>query len=358
MSSKRFYAVFRTLTQRFIIEKKLGSGGFGIVYGGVRKHDQVPVAIKIIESYQLDPKNMDCPLEVSLMRQLGPIPGVIKLYEAFYVDYMLVLVMEWIPNSINLYEFVENEEFSPKLIQSFFHQLVETLMHCLYAGVVHHDLKPENILVDLETNTIKLIDFGCGSFHKDYYTSFRGTEEFLPPEYYRVKKYDGEASTVWSAGVLLFCIFYDQMPFEDVPKRLRNLETNENDIFFPEKDEVPPLCKELIQSMLIFNPDNRPSLKDLLFHSAITSPWVDSIMAEELNDISIIIISDYDEVEIEIDDNFDLMKWDDCNFHEVHEETAYESDSIFIDSDSSSYMCDFKGHAVENVEILALDCGV
>ena len=57
----------------------------------------------------------------------------------------------------------------------YFKQILEASVCCEENGVVHRDLKPENILVDLETDEIKIIDFGLASeVQYDPYNMFRG----------------------------------------------------------------------------------------------------------------------------------------------------------------------------------------
>jgi len=74
-------------------------------------------------------------------------------------------------------------------------------------GVVHRDLKSENILVDLDTETLVLIDFGASAIYKSstsHYSDFHGTKQYKSPEYILKKRYTGVPSTVWTLGVLLY----------------------------------------------------------------------------------------------------------------------------------------------------------
>ena len=277
--SKRTREALDVLDGSYLIGGSLGQGGYGQVYSAVRRSDNASVAIKIIRKYKMDPFYDDAK-EVCLMRRLAHIPGVIKLLDVHYINKLLVIVMERIENSMNLDEFSNTNEFTPLLAQKFFRELVEILNQCLASGVIHHDIKPENILVDRQNQTIKLIDYGCGTYHQSFYTKFRGTDLYLPPEYYRYKAYDGEAATVWSLGVLLFIIMYKRMPFDHMYKFITN-QTTETNIDFPEKDSVPPQCRILLEDILVFNVDKRPSLKDILSHPAANSPWFDLSELEE-----------------------------------------------------------------------------
>jgi len=70
--------------------------------------------------------------------------------------------------SINLYEFIKNNDFKPTplgLIRKFAIQILVALQFQKEHDLVHCDLKPENILLKHESKSgIKIIDFGSSCF--------------------------------------------------------------------------------------------------------------------------------------------------------------------------------------------------
>lgn len=74
-------------------------------------------------------------------------------------------------------------------------------------GVIHRDLKSENILVDLDTQSLVLIDFGASAIFKSTtasYSDFHGTKQYKSPEYILKRRYTGVSSTVWALGIVLY----------------------------------------------------------------------------------------------------------------------------------------------------------
>ena len=113
---------------------------------------------------------------------------------------------------------------------------------------------------------VKVIDFGSAAkLTSDPYTSFRGTDVYIPPEFYLHSKYYAFSASVWAIGCLAFILLAGDCPFQSVDA-IRRFD-NVTDI----KEEYGERTIRLnfIRSLLNPNPDERILISDLLIH-----PWL------------------------------------------------------------------------------------
>merc|ERR1712117_393702 len=256
----------REFSKLYKLGGELGKGGFGTVFSATRLKDKLPVAVKEIYKAKIIKKTADgkMPLEVALMQQVANVPGVIKILDWFERPESFYIVMEKCKGQ-DLFDFIsEKGALSENLARQLFRQILNTVLMCHYNGVLHRDIKDENILIDANTNKIKLIDFGSGTYlHDGLYSDFEGTRVYAPPEWIKHRRYTADGLTVWSLGILLHDMVCGDIPFEPDTQILLGLpDWSDNNVLSAE-------LKNIIQGCLDTNPNTRLSLDSLQSH-----PWI------------------------------------------------------------------------------------
>ena len=173
-----------------------------------------------------------------------------------------VLVLEKLggENCVDLFELSKKygaiNEGAVKIIFGQLLQIWETLNN---AKVCHRDLKDENIIVNLATLECRLIDFGCATkLSEENQTTFAGTPEFFPPEWFRTGSYHHESLTAWSMGVILFILLTGTMPSQIV-KNIIDFELSKDANYVLE--QLSPGAQFLLKSLFETTPEKRANLK-------------------------------------------------------------------------------------------------
>jgi eukaryotic-like serine/threonine-protein kinase len=142
---------------RFLIERRIGSGGFGTVYEAWDGRLERSVAVKAIESRGEARRRVL--REAQAAARLNH-PGIVTLYEMGEEDGNALLVTEMVEGD-TLASLSADGVLSDRAVGEIGADLCEALDHAHTRGVVHRDVKPQNVLVeDRDGPRAKLMDFG------------------------------------------------------------------------------------------------------------------------------------------------------------------------------------------------------
>ncbi|XP_067098978.1 serine/threonine-protein kinase D1 isoform X1 [Osmerus mordax] len=210
-------------------DEVLGSGQFGIVYGGKHRITGRDVAIKIIDKLRF-PTKQESQLrnEVAILQNLHH-PGVVNLECMFETPERVFVVMEKLHG--DMLEMILSSEKGrlPERITKFLvTQILVALRHLHFKNIVHCDLKPENVLLASADSypQVKLCDFGFARIigEKSFRRSVVGTPAYLAPEVLRNKGYN-RSLDMWSVGVIVYVSLSGTFPFnedEDIHDQIHN----------------------------------------------------------------------------------------------------------------------------------------
>lgn len=207
----------------------LGSGQFGIVYGGKHRATSRDVAIKVIDKLRF-PTKQESQLrnEVAILQGLRH-SGVVNLECMFETPEKVFVVMEKLHG--DMLEMILSSEKGrlPERITKFMiTQILVALRHLHFKNVVHCDLKPENVLLASAEPfpQVKLCDFGFARIigEKSFRRSVVGTPAYLAPEVLLNKGYN-RSLDMWSVGVIMYVSLSGTFPFnedEDINDQIQN----------------------------------------------------------------------------------------------------------------------------------------
>ncbi|XP_036403552.1 serine/threonine-protein kinase D1-like [Megalops cyprinoides] len=210
-------------------DEVLGSGQFGVVYGGTHRQSGRPVAVKVIDKTRF-PTNEERQLrnEVAILQNLSH-PGVVLLEGMFETLEHVFVVMEKLHGDM-LEMIMSNEKgrLPERNTRFLVTQILEALRYLHMKHIAHCDLKPENVLLASPDPfpQVKLCDFGFARIigEKSFRRSVVGTPAYLAPEVISSNGYN-RSLDMWAVGVVLYVSLSGTFPFnedEDIHQQITN----------------------------------------------------------------------------------------------------------------------------------------
>uniref|UniRef100_A0AAQ6AAQ9 Serine/threonine-protein kinase n=1 Tax=Amphiprion ocellaris TaxID=80972 RepID=A0AAQ6AAQ9_AMPOC len=254
-------------------DEVLGSGQFGIVYGGKHRKSGRDVAIKIIDKMRF-PTKQESQLrnEVAILQNLHH-PGIVNLECMFETPEQVFVVMEKLHGDmLEMILSSEKSRLPERLTKFLVTQILVALRHLHFKNIVHCDLKPENVLLASAEPfpQVKLCDFGFARIigEKSFRRSVVGTPAYLAPEVLRSKGYN-RSLDMWSVGVIVYVSLSGTFPFnedEDINDQIQNAA-----FMYPPNPwkEISEEAKDLINNLLQVKMRKRYSVDKSLSH-----PWL------------------------------------------------------------------------------------
>lgn len=250
---------------RFLIERRIGSGGFGTVYEAWDGRLERSVAVKAIESGEARTSQRVL-REAQAAARLNH-PGIVTLYELGEEDGNALLVTELVDGS-TLSQLHRDGALSDREIGEIGADLCEALDHAHHRAVVHRDVKPQNVLVTEEGEPrAKLMDFGVARLADSTALTAPGdvvgTLAYMAPEQAEGRTAGTEAD-VYSLALMLYECWSGEHPVRRagpaataraIGSRLRPLRRL--------RPDLPRELCDTVDACLQTRPDRRPGLESL-----------------------------------------------------------------------------------------------
>ena len=257
---------------KFDYSTKLGEGRFGKVRLAIHKLTNEKVAIKVIDKNQIKLKEQRQRIdnEISILKELNHY-NIAKLYSSIENEERIYLIQEFIKGD-DLNYFIKTKE-KPEIREQnaciYFRQIISAIEYIHKMGIAHRDLKPENILIN-KNNEIKLIDFGLSKYFSkgELLKTPCGSPFYASPEMVKGNKYNGISSDIWSLGIILFYMLFQELPFMDADVNRLYKKILEGKYEIPE-DKIKTVSKDaidLLKKILEVNPKNRIKINGIIKH--------------------------------------------------------------------------------------------
>src|SRR5919205_1474128 len=263
-----------TLDERYLLERKLGQGGMGLVFKAHHKFIKTQHAIKVI----LPDLVGNDPSLAARFRQEAMAAAAIRHPNTVSVtDYGVLqgttpyLVMEFVEGR-SLHDILsEQRRLSPVAAVEIMLAVCAGVAAAHRQGIVHRDLKPLNIMFrpgEPPGESLKVLDFGLakiksgellGSFVAAQTQGMMGSPFYMAPEQWSDDDIDVRAD-IYSLGVILYQMVAGDVPFKgkSVPS-IMQMHLNAPPVPLSERGiEVPPLLERAIRHALEKDPDKRP----------------------------------------------------------------------------------------------------
>ncbi|HEX4330961.1 MAG TPA: serine/threonine-protein kinase [Usitatibacter sp.] len=206
---------------RYQVEKELGKGAMGVVYGGKDPKIGRVVAIKTMalsaefEAEELTEAKERFFREAETAGRLTH-PNIVTIYDAGEEHDLCYIAMEFLKGK-DLSPYVKQPNLlPPDKVLSIVERVGDALGYAHSMGIVHRDIKPANIMYELESDTVKVTDFGIARITDSSKTKtgmVLGTPSYMSPEQLAGRKIDGR-SDLFSLGVTLYQMLAGRLPFE------------------------------------------------------------------------------------------------------------------------------------------------
>jgi serine/threonine protein kinase len=212
-----------TLSGRYELGDRLGSGGMSNVYRATDRILERTVAVKILAEHLSDDERFVARFRREALAVAKLIhPNIVQVYDTGIDDGRHYIVMEYVAGRSGAQILQSQGPLAPETAAEAGIQACAGLDYAHRRGIIHRDVKPGNLMivggpVGGGPMTVKLTDFGIArAIEQTRITqvgSVVGTAAYLAPEQVRGEEAT-PATDVYALGVVLYQFLTGRLPYE------------------------------------------------------------------------------------------------------------------------------------------------
>src|SRR3954467_15709957 len=253
----------RTFDTRYVIERKLGSGGMADVYLAEDQELGRRVALKLLDERHASDEQFVERFRREAQSAAGlNHPNIISIFDRGRAEGTYYIAMEYLDGRTLKELLVRNGPTPIPIAIDYARQIIAGLSFAHRNGIIHRDIKPHNIVVGPD-GRLKVTDFGIARSGASQMTeagSIVGTAQYLSPEQARGAPVDPR-SDLYSLGIVLYEMLTGRVPFTgDTPVEIAMKHLSQ----VPEppsklRSGVPHDLDAIVMRALAKDPDHRYS---------------------------------------------------------------------------------------------------
>lgn len=258
----------------YLVERELGSGAMGSVYGGVEEQTGQQVAIKIISPALMgnEAARKRFEREIAILKQLEH-PHIIRIFRSGRWQNTPFYVMEYVEGESLDHVLERRGRLTWEEIVILGKQLCGALQYAHDKGIIHRDLKPANLMLVKNGGDIKLTDFGIA---KDIdvtaltgANSTVGTAAYMSPEQCKGVRDLTPRSDLYSMGVMFYEMLTGRKPFQAETAMEMFVQHTRGKFPRPARInlDIPVWLDTLVCQLLEKDPEQRPGSAEIVARS-------------------------------------------------------------------------------------------
>ena len=251
----------RTFDRRYVIKRKLGSGGMADVYLAEDQELGRRVALKLLDERHASDEQFVERFRREAQSAAGlNHPNIVSIFDRGRAEGTYYIAMEYLDGRTLKELLVRNGPTPIPIAIDYARQILGALSFAHRNGIIHRDIKPHNIIVGSD-GRLKVTDFGIARSGASQMTeagSIVGTAQYLSPEQARGAPVDPR-SDLYSLGIVLYEMLTGAVPFSgDTPVEIAMKHLSQ----VPEppstlRPQVPHDLDAVVMRALAKDPDQR-----------------------------------------------------------------------------------------------------